>query len=166
MKVASTWAAIACAFALFAPGAQAQMGGMAPTPQSRPDPMIAYQAGIAALEARDYREAIQQLREARRGAPRDGNINYALGVAFQRNGDTEDARGAFERSVRASNAPVNARLQLGLVSLELGNREVAVEQQTALQQLISDGDAARRAQAQAAHDQLTRALAAPATPAP
>lgn len=155
---------IAAGLALWAltPIAQAQMGGMAPTPQ-REDPAVPYQAGVAAFNAGDYAEAIRQLRSARRASPSDGAINYALGLAYNASGDKQEAKQAFQRSVRASNAPIPARLQLGLVSLELGDRQTAAAQQTALQQMISSCDAscgdARRAQLQAALEQLTRALA-------
>ncbi len=129
---------------------------------NRENPAAAYQAGVAALQANDYREAIRQFRVARRAAPNDGVINYALGLAYAGADENEDARGAFERAVRADNAPAGAHLQLGLVYLELGQRDRAVEQQAALTQAIAACDAscgdARRAQLQAALDQLTQAL--------
>jgi tetratricopeptide (TPR) repeat protein len=151
-------------FCALAPIAQAQMGGgmgMQSSPQQQ-DPTIPYRAGVAAFNAGDFAEAIRQLRTARRALPSDGNVNYALGLAYNANGDKDEARQAFERAVRASNAPIPARLQLGLVSLELGDRETAGEQQTALRQMIFSCDAtcgdARRGQMQSALDQLTRAL--------
>lgn len=167
MKLIIVAAALACA--LVAPSAFAQMGGMAPS-SSMPqrDPNVAYQAGVAAFNAGNYAEAIRQLREARRARPNDGVINYALGIAYNANGEQEQAKTALERSVRAPNAPVPARLQLGLVSLALGDRETATEQQSALQQAATSCSTgctdAQRAQMQTALDQLTRALAAPATP--
>lgn len=156
-------AALACVFSALAPVAHAQMGGgMQSTPQ-REDPTAPYQAGVAAFNAHDYPEAIRQLRAARRALPSDGNINYALGLAYAANGDKDEAKSSFQRAVRASNAPIPARLQLGLVALELGDRDTAVEQQAALQRMIAACDAAcgdaRRGQMQAALDQLTRALA-------
>ena len=147
-------------------------GGMMTGPSSSPgeSPAAAYQAGVAALNAQNYTEAVRQLRTARRAAPNDGIINFALGLAYVGAGETDDARGAFERSVRASNAPAGARLQLGLLYLQAGDREHATEQQAALQEAISRCDARcgdqRRAQLQAAYDQLTAALnAPPAAPA-
>jgi tetratricopeptide (TPR) repeat protein len=135
---------------------------------ARQDPAQLYQAGIAALQAQNYREAVRNLREARRAAPNDGAVNYALGLAYVGAGENDDARGAFERSVRASNAPAGAYWQLGLVYLELNRRDDAVAQQTALASAIAACDAAcgdqRRGELQAAHDALTQALngAAPA----
>lgn len=144
-------------------------GGSAPSPSRSEDPAVPYQAGVAALNAQNYREAIRQFRNARRAAPNNGAINFALGMAYSGNGDKDDAREAFARAVRDETAPVGARLQLGLAELEAGNRDAAVAQQSALATSIAACDAAcgdaRRAQLQAAHDQLARALAAPAAPA-
>ncbi len=162
MRSIVTALVFACAF--IAPAAHAQMGGMAPS-APRQDPAVPYQAGIAAFNAGNYSEAIRQLRTARRASPSDGTINYALGLAYNANGDKEEAKIAFERAIHAANAPVLARLQLGLVSLQLGDRDTATEQQTALQRSVTACDAtcgdARRGQMQTALDQLTRALTAP-----
>jgi tetratricopeptide (TPR) repeat protein len=160
---------LAAAILLFAgaPMAMANGGGgsmssSAPEASPREDPAAAYQAGAAALNAQNYGEAIRQFRTARRAAPNDGAINFALGMAYVGNGDSNEARGAFERAARAPNAPVGTRLQLGLVYLGLGDREHAVEQQAALASAVSACDAAcgdaKRAQLQAAHDELARAL--------
>jgi tetratricopeptide (TPR) repeat protein len=175
MKLRLTLVALALACAA-APAAMADGGGgggmssSAPSAGSREDPTAAYQAGVAALNAQNYEEAVRQFRSARRAAPSDGLINFALGLALLGAGETDDARGAFQRSVRASNAPAGARLQLGLLYLQGGDREHAVEQQAALQEAINDCDDrcgdSRRAQLQAAYDQLTTALnAPPAAPA-
>ena len=175
MKLRLTVIALALA-CVGAPSALANGGGgggmssTGPSASSREDPTAAYQAGLAALNAQNYTEAVRQLRSARRAAPNDGIINFALGLAYAGAGEAEDARGAFERSVRASNAPPGARLQLGLNYLQAGDRDHALEQQAALQEAISECDARcgdqRRAQLQAAYDQLTAALnAPPAAPA-
>lgn len=164
--------ALAC---IGAPAALADGGGggmSTPSPSGggqREDPAAAYQAGVTALQAQNYRDAIRNFRTARRAAPNDGQINYALGLAYAGNNETDEAREAFERSVRAANAPAGARLQLGLLYLQANDREHAVEQQVALQTAIGACDAScgdqRRAQLQAAYDQLTTALNAPPAPA-
>jgi tetratricopeptide (TPR) repeat protein len=141
-------------------------GGMTMSAPSNEGPAAAYQRGVEALRANNYAEAIRHLRDARRAAPTDGIINFALGLAYTGAGETDDARGSFERAVRADNAPPAARLQLGLIYLQAGDRERAVAQQTELAEEIADCDArcgdARRAQLQASYDQLTQALNAPA----
>lgn len=162
--------ALVCALALGAPIAFAagssSMGPSATPEAQRTDPAAAYQAGVAALNARDYQSAINHFRDARRGSPRDGAINYGLGLAYSGAGNQADAKASFERAVRADNAPAGAWLQLGLTNLQLGDRAGAEAQQTALQQRIAACDAAcgdtRRAQYQAALEQLTAALASPA----
>ena len=75
---------------------------------SRPDPAAAYQAGVTALQAHDYRAAIRNFREARRAAPNDSQINFALGLAYVGAGENDDARGALERAVRDENGPPGA----------------------------------------------------------
>jgi tetratricopeptide (TPR) repeat protein len=155
---------VTCALGAMAPAAYAQMGGgmMGGSSSPQEDPTVPYNAGLAAFNAGNHAEAVRQLRAARRAAPNDNAINYALGLALNATGEKEDARQAFQRAARGRNAPFQARLQLGLVSLELGDREAAVEQQTALQGMITSCDARcgdeRRGQIQTALDQLTRAL--------
>lgn len=137
---------------------------------SRPDPAAAYQAGVAALEAQNYRDAIRSFRDARRSAPNDSQINFALGLAYVGAGENDDARSALERAVRDENGPPGAWLQLGLTYIELGRRDDAVAQQTELAAMVAACGAAcgdqRRAQLQLAHDQLAQALTAPAAADP
>ncbi|MFZ2029232.1 MAG: tetratricopeptide repeat protein [Vitreimonas sp.] len=148
--------------------ALAQMGGgmgMGSSQPSGPNPQQAYAAGVAAYNAHNYAEAIQQLRAAHSAVPNNGGVNFALGLAYIGAGQKQDAREAFTRAVRDRNAPPGAYLQLGLVSLDLGDRAAATAQQAAVQAQLSRCDAAcgdaRRTQWQAAYDQLTQALAAP-----
>lgn len=180
MKLTQIAFAVAALGMAIAPAALADGGGggMGPSSgsagggmnSSRSDPAAAYQAGITALEAHNYREAIRELREARRGAPNNSQVNFALGLAYVGAGENDDARGALERAVRDANGPPGAWLQLGLTYLELGRRDDAVTQQTVLAAKVAACDAAcgdqRRAQLQLAHDQLAQALAAPAAADP
>lgn len=139
-----------------------------PSSSNRSDPQVAYQAGVAALNERNYQEAIRQFRTARRELRNNSAINYALGLAYVGDSQPEEAQDSFERAVRADDAPAGAWLQLGLLHLQAGRRAEAVAQQSALSQQIAACDTAcgdpRRAQLQAALDQLTRALEAPAAP--
>jgi tetratricopeptide (TPR) repeat protein len=150
------------------------MGGGGGASSSAPsgrqiDPQRAYQEGIAALQARDYRTAVARLRDVVSVAPRDPTINYAYALALIGNGDQRQARRPLERAVRGDNAPPDAFHQLGLIHLQAGDREQAVAQQTALANMLAACDAAcgdqRRGQIQAAHDALTTALNAGAAPA-
>ena len=75
------------------------MGGGG-SPPSREDPQAAYQAGVAAMNAQNYREAIRQFRAARRALPDNGTINFALGRAYVGNNEDDEAQNAFERADR------------------------------------------------------------------
>lgn len=125
-----------------------------------------YRQGVAAYEARDYAQAIRHFRTVQRAAPDDPSINFALGLAYVGANQHEDARRPLERAVRDEAAPAGAWLNLGLVYLQLNERERAVEQQAALQAKIAACDAvcgdARRAQLQSALESLNRALEPPA----
>jgi tetratricopeptide (TPR) repeat protein len=157
--------ALLAAFAA-APVAMAQMGGggMSSSGPAGPD-QAAYDRGITAFQAQDYEAAIRYLRAARRPAPDHGGVNYALGLSYLAIGDKEQARDAFAHAVRDRTAPPSSWLQLGLLALEAGDRDVALRQQEALQRQLDRCNAAcgdeRRGHLQNAHDQLTRALATP-----
>lgn len=172
-----TWialsAALMMALAVASPSARADGGGgrgMSNAPAngggSNVNPAESYQNGVAAMNARNYRDAIRHFRTARRALPNDPNINYALGLAYVGNEENDEAREAFERAARSETAHAGTWLQLGLVYLELGQRDQAAAQVTTLERMISECDATcgdtRRGQLQAARDQLARALEAPA----
>ncbi|MFZ2028693.1 MAG: tetratricopeptide repeat protein [Vitreimonas sp.] len=169
-------AALACAFGI-APMALASgsgssgmsSGGMSSTPHGGDrDPAVAYQAGVAALQAHNYTEAIHQFGIAQYAAPNNGVVNYALGLSYIGANDKNNARDALRRAVHDDSSPPGAHLQYALVSIELGDRNAAVEQQTWAQHAVAACDAAcgdaRRGQLQAAYDQITQALNPP-TPA-
>lgn len=141
-------------------------GSSGQSSRSGPDLTQTYRLGVTAYEAHDYAEAIRQFRIVQRAAPSDPTINFALGLAYVGNGDHDGARTPLERAVRSESAPAGAWLNLGLVYLQLDQRERAVEQQTALSAQLAACDAAcgdaRRAQLQSALDSLTRALETPA----
>ncbi|TPW02188.1 MAG: hypothetical protein FD124_3484 [Alphaproteobacteria bacterium] len=145
-------------------------GGSVPAPSGRgTDPARAYQEGVAALQARDYRTAVSRLRSVVDVAPTNMGANYAYALALIGNGDARAAVRPLERALRSEDAPPDVRKQLGLVRLQLGDRDKASEQLTALATALAACDATcgdmKRAQIQNAHDALKAALDAPATPA-
>ncbi len=153
---------------VFASQAQAQMGGgMMPesTPAPEVDATVPYRNGIAAFNAGDYPTAIRELRAARSANSSDGAIPYALGLAYAASGKKKEAKQAFQGAVRTRNAPVPAYLQLGLVSLEFGERDVATKQYAVLEKKLAKCDAKcgdkERAEIEAAMDQLGQKLATP-----
>jgi tetratricopeptide (TPR) repeat protein len=174
-KLATGLAALVCAATLstatsLADGGGGGMSGPSTSSSAPPiDVARTYQEGVAALQAGQYRDAIRSFRAVLREAPEDAAINYALALAYIGDGDHRAAKRPLERALRADAPPPGAYLQLGLVNLELGDRDKAIEQQAALADLLQRCDAAcgdgRRAQLQAAYDSLTQALAAPAAPA-
>ncbi len=172
-KLALAGLAAACAFAapfaLAAPGGGGGSMGGGGTPSANEDPQVAYQAGVAALNAQNYREAIRQFRTARRAAPNNSTINFALGRAYVGNNEDGEAQEAFERSVGDEAAPAGAWLELGRLHLRAGRRDQAASIQSTLARKVAACDAAcgdaRRAQLTAAHTQLTQAIDAPAAPA-
>jgi tetratricopeptide (TPR) repeat protein len=145
-------------------GGGSNNNGPSVTDRSSRDPQAAYQAGVAALNAQNWAEAIRQFRVVRRSAPNNGTVNYALGLAYSGAGDTDNARTSLERAVRADDVPPAAFLKLGQIYLQLNRRDDAVAQQTALNRALQACDAscgeARRIQLQAALTELTMALEA------
>lgn len=159
--------AVAAPFAFAAPSGGG--GSSMSTPSTREDPQVAYQAGVTAMNAQNYTEAIRQFRAARRGMPDNSTINFALGRAYVGANNDGEAQYSFERAIADEAAPVGAWLELGRLHLRAGRRDEAVAVQTALTQKIGACDAtcgdARRAQLNAALTQLTQSIDAPATPA-
>ena len=150
----------------FASQAHAQMGGgMMPSsdPAPQADATVPYRNGVTALQAGDYPTAIKELRKAYDANSLDGNIPYALGVAYAGDGKKAEAKKAFQNAVRSSNAPIPAYLQLGLVAIELGERDLANKQYAVLQKKLAKCDAKcgddARAEIKAAMDQLAVKLA-------
>lgn len=161
--------------ALYGPPALAMGGmggGMGGSSSGAPqiDPQKAYQDGLEALKARDYKVAIKHFNDAREALPRDATVNYALGVAYVGNDEPKDARRAFERSVKADNPPPDAYLQLGLVYLKLDKRSKAEDLKTDLAEELAKCDSScgdeRRGQLQAALDSLDAALGSGNAPKP
>ena len=168
MRLSKFHLSVAAIGLVLAPPALAQMGGgMMPSSSGAPkaDATVPYKNGIAAFNAGDYAAAIRELRKARSADLTDGAIPYALGMAYAASGKKEDAKRAFQGAVRTPNAPVPAYLQLGLVALELGERETAAKQYAALEKKLAGCDAKcgdeARTEIRSAMDQLAQGLGTP-----
>lgn len=152
---------------ILASAAQAQMGG-GMMPSSSPvevDATVPYKNGVTALQAGDYPTAIRELRKAYDANSIDGNIPYALGMAYAAAGRKPEAKKAFQGAVSSRNAPIPAYLQLGLIAIELGERDLATKQYAALQTRLAKcgtkcGDEGR-VEIKAAVDELGQKLATP-----
>jgi TolA-binding protein len=151
-----------------ASGAHAQMGGgMAPesSPAPQADATVPYRNGVTALQAGDYPTAIRELRKAYNANSSEGAIPYALGMAYVGDGKKAEAKKAFQGAVRTGNAPIPAYLQLGIVALELGERDLATKQYAVLEKKLAKCDAKcgdeARAEIKSAVDQLGQKLGTP-----
>ena len=155
---------LAIGFAAATP-AYAQMGGGgAPMGgSSQADATVPYRNGVEALQAGDYPKAIKELRKAYAANSTEGAIPYALGMAYAASGNKPEAKKAFQGAVRTGNAPIPAYLQLGLVAIELGERDLAAKQQAALEKKLAKCNAkcGDEAEIKAAVDQLGAKLATP-----
>jgi len=152
---------------VLASAAHAQMGGgsMPSSGPAQTDATVPYKNGVAALNSGDYPTAIRELRKAYDANSSEGAIPYALGLAYANSGKKAEAKKAFQGAVRTGNAPIPAYLQLGLVALELGDRDLATKQYAALQKKLAGcgskcGDE-DRAEIQSAVDQLGKKLGTP-----
>ena len=150
-----------------APQAHAQMGGGGMSPSmgggSQADATVPYQKGVAAFRAGDYPKAIKELRAAQSANSSEGAIPYALGLAYAASGMKKEAKQAFQSAVRTGNAPIPAHLQLGLVAIELGERDVATKQHAALEKKLAkcNGKCSDEAEIKSAMDQLAGKLGTP-----
>ena len=165
-NIAVRFLAAIAAVSVAMPGHAQMAGGMdyAPSMPERADPTIPFQNGVEALNAGQYDKAIRELLKARNARPGEPQINSALGLAYQGAGRKADAKRAFQRAVRARNAPTSALLNLGLVALELGDRATAEAQQTGLDTKLAgctgSCTASDIAEIKAAQEKLSAALAA------
>jgi len=153
---------------VLAPQVHAQMGGgMTPSArvETQADATVPYQNGIAAFKEGNYAKAIRELRTARAANSTDGAIPYALGLAYAASGKKKEAKQAFQSAVRTRSAPIPAYLELGLVALELGERDTAAKQYAALEKKLAGCDAKcgdeTRTQIKSAMDLLSQKLGTP-----
>lgn len=175
-RILTLVATVCCAALLAAPfGVHAAPSGGGGAPSSGPsggsrvNPAEAYQEGVAALQARDYRTAVRKLRDVADVAPKDPSVNYAYALALIGAGDGGKAVRPLERTVNERGALPDGRRQLGLLYLQRNEPAKAQEQLALLATALAACDAtcgdAQRARLQTAHDGLKTALDAPATPA-
>lgn len=150
---------------VLASGAHAQMGGGMAPESTQADATVPFKNGVTALNAGDYPTAIRELRKAYAANSSEGAIPYALGLAYVGDGKKAEAKKAFQGAVRTGNAPIPAYLQLGLLALELGERDLATKQYAVLQKKLAKCDSKcgdeDRAEIKFAMDQLGQKLGTP-----
>lgn len=133
------------ALALSSPAIAAGSGASSGLPStSRPavDPAEAYQEGIAALQAKDYKTAEKKFGDVLSVVPKNPEANYYMAVSKIGNGKPKNAVRYLEKAIKERPNFVEARERLGLVSIELGKPDVAQEQLAAIEGLKSDCAAA------------------------
>lgn len=120
------------ALASAAPSIAAPSGGGS-LPSSEVDPAEAYREGVEALQAEDYKKAEQKFGDVLEVAPKNPEANYFMGVAKVGRGKTKSSLQYFEKAIKERANFTEAREQLALAQLALGDREAAGEQLAALE---------------------------------
>lgn len=136
--VAAIAAAGACAPACAAPGGG---GGLPATSGPRVDPARAYQDGVEALKAKDYKTAEEKFGEVLSVAPKNAEANYYMALAKSGLGKPKQAARYLERAIKERGNFVEAREKLALISIELDDAEGALGQLAAIEALKAECDA-------------------------
>jgi len=87
--------------------------------------------GVDAMERRDWKTAIANLRTASQLAPGDGTIQLNLGTSLYLAGDREDARRAFAAAIQLAPRLPKAQYTFGLLEEDDGHDAAAIERFTA-----------------------------------
>ncbi len=105
-------------------------GSMPQTPgASAPqyDAAAEYRAGVAALEAKDYKKAKTSFDHVLSVAAGDANVQYLAGFSRTALGDLKGARKFYARAAKLDSTMVAAWRDLGLTDAALGNAAKAAE---------------------------------------
>ncbi len=139
----NSFAVLAILAALFAsaPVLAAGSGGGAGLPSSsgpRIDPAKAYQEGIQALKAKDYKTAEKRFGDVLSVAPKNAEANYYMALAKHGLGKPKQAVRYLERAIKERPSFVEAREKLAFVSLDLGEPDGARAQLAAIEALKAE----------------------------
>lgn len=168
------FAALAFLSVIFAAAAsQAAPSGGAPwisPTEETVDIQQSFKDGLAALEAGDHKKAERKFGEVLTAAPQHPEANYYMGLAKSGRGKDKQAAKYFARAVKARDNFTEAREQLALVSIKLGDSDAARSQLAAIKAAAAactaeTCDAAYVERAAKAVERIEAALAA-AAPAP
>lgn len=111
----------------------------------------AFEAGVAASRAGNYREAVEHFEAARRAGLDTPALHFNLGVALYRAGETERAQASLRRAYREPEMAAPAAYNLGRIAREAGDTAAARRW---------FGRAVERARTDAVRARARRALAA------
>jgi tetratricopeptide (TPR) repeat protein len=139
-------------------------GGSAPSASAPAyDPAAEYRKGVEALQAQRYQEARKAFDRVLAVAPGDANTLLLAGLAAAGLNDLNSSRKYYERAVKADKELVQARRELGITYVRLGEKEKAASQLAALKAMQGKcaGACARAAEIGGAVQALTAAIGAP-----
>jgi tetratricopeptide (TPR) repeat protein len=113
--------------------------GCATSPQARRDKYL--QRGKNAMAKKRYANAVLDLRNAAKAAPRDPEVQYQLGLAFAATGDVRSAVIAFQNAVALNPKHTGARLELAKMMAATNSPSLLEDARKRLQELVDDGSA-------------------------
>lgn len=169
LMAAAAAAALTAAPAFAAPGGGG--GGLPATSGPAVDPAEAFREGVAALQAKDYKTAEKKFGDVLSVAPKHPEANYYMALAKVGADKTKGAVRYLEKAIKERDNFVEAREKLALISIELGDSDVAREQLTEIERLkaacasAGDCDEAYVARVETALTRINEALAPAAAPA-
>jgi tetratricopeptide (TPR) repeat protein len=108
-------------------------GGGAPS-ESTPayNPAMDYQKGTAAYKSGDYKTAAKHFKKVVGALPKDAAAQYLLGASLMGTGDFKKAKAPLEKAVKLDGKMIEARRDLAITYLKLGNKDKAQAQSDAL----------------------------------
>lgn len=113
-------------------------GGLPSTSGPRVDPAKAYQEGLEALQAKDYKTAENRFGDVLSVAPKNPEANYYMALAKSGLGKPKQAIRYLERAVKERGNFVEAREKLALLSIDLGDPDEARAQLAAIEALKAE----------------------------
>jgi tetratricopeptide (TPR) repeat protein len=113
-------------------------GGLPSTSGPRVDPAKAYQEGVEALQAKDYKTAEEKFGAVLSVAPKNPEANYYMALAKSGLGKPKQAVRYLERAIKERGNFVEAREKLALISIDLGKAEAARAELAAIEALKAE----------------------------
>ena len=110
---------------LAAPGGGGGGGEMPSQSAPQYDPVVEFNAGQAAMQARNFVEGKRRFDRVLRINPREPNTNYLAGMARAGLGDDKGSIRFFERTIKADAAMIAAHKALGVAYAKTGKRDKA-----------------------------------------
>ncbi|HZR02524.1 MAG TPA: tetratricopeptide repeat protein [Burkholderiales bacterium] len=129
----NTWRSFAIALALLAVPAWANLGGEGGTESTNPD----WVAGKKAVEAQDWKQAVERLRKAAEAEPNNADIQNWLGFANRKLGNLDAAFSAYAEALKLDPRHKNAHEYIGEAYLMVGDVGKAEQHLAELQKLCT-----------------------------